>query len=57
MKQFAVVFGIVAFTFVAIVTFDGPAPASGTKQLSQVNIQALMQNVRDLTDTTPAVPY
>jgi hypothetical protein len=24
---------------------------------SQVNIQALMQNVHDLTDTTPAVPY
>jgi hypothetical protein len=33
------------------------APASDTKQLSQLNIQALMQNVHDLTDTTPAMPY
>jgi hypothetical protein len=33
------------------------APASDAKQLSQVNVQALMQNVHELTDTTPAVPY
>ena len=51
------VVGVVTFTFVAIVLFNGSAPASDTKQLSQVNIQALMQNTHDLTDTTPAVPY
>ncbi len=57
MKQFAVVFAAAAFTLIAIALFNGPAPASDTKQLSQVNIQALVQNVHDLTDTTPAVPY
>ena len=33
------------------------APASDKTQLSQINIQTLMQNPRDLTDSTPAVPY
>jgi hypothetical protein len=50
MKQFAVVLAVAAFTLIAIALFNGPAPASDTKQLSQVNIQALMQNVHDLTD-------
>ncbi|MBV8744493.1 MAG: hypothetical protein JO134_05570 [Xanthobacteraceae bacterium] len=57
MKGFAMVFAAAAFTLIAIALFDGPAPASDTKQLSQVNVQELMQNGHDLTDTTPAVPY
>jgi hypothetical protein len=41
----------------------GPASAPinpafrGRTQLGEINIQALMQNAHDLTDTTPAVPY
>jgi hypothetical protein len=46
-----------AFALGVIVLFNGSAPASDTKQLSQVNIQALMQTAQDLPDTTPAVPY
>jgi hypothetical protein len=57
MKRFLAFFAIVAFGLVAITLFNGSAPASYTKQLGQVDIQGLMQNVHDLTDTTPAVPY
>jgi hypothetical protein len=57
MKRFAIFFTVAGFTLIAIALFSGSAPASETKQLSQVNIQELMQNTHDLTDTTPAVPY
>ena len=57
MKGFAVFFAVAAFSLIVITFFNGSAPASDTKQLSQINIQALMQNAHDLTDTTPAVPY
>jgi hypothetical protein len=57
MKRFGVFVAVVAFALGAIVQFNGSAPASDTKQLSRVNIQALMQTAHDLPDTTPAVPY
>ncbi len=56
MKRFAVFLTFVVFTFGGIIWFAGSAPASDT-QLAQVNIQALMQNAHDFTDTTPPVPY
>ena len=34
MKRFAVVFAATAFTLIAIALFNGPAPASDTKQQS-----------------------
>jgi len=57
MKRSGLFFAVVTFALGAIVLFNGSAPASDTKQLSQVNIQALMQTAQDLRDTTPAVPY
>ncbi len=57
MKRFGVFVAVVAFALGAIVLFNGSAPASDTKQLSRVNIQALMQTAHDLPDTTSAVPY
>jgi hypothetical protein len=57
MKRFAVFLTVVAFSFATIIFFGGAAPAPNEPQLGQVNIQTLMQNAHDLTDTTPAVPY
>ncbi len=57
MKRFAVFLTLVVFTFGGIIWFAGSAPASDKTQLAQVNIQALMQNAHDFTDTTPPVPY
>jgi hypothetical protein len=57
MKRFAIFFTVAAFGFLAITWFAAKAPASDRTQLAQVNIQTLMQNVHDLTDTAPAVPY
>ena len=58
MKRFALFLTVVALGFLAIIWFGGgTAPAADKTQLGQVNIQALMQNAHDLTDTTPAVPY
>ncbi len=56
MKRIAFFFGVAAIGIFAITWFAGSAPASNAKPLGQVNIQALMQNAHDLTDTTPAVP-
>ncbi len=53
--RFAAVFAAAAFTLIAIALFTAPPP--DMKQLSEVNVQALIQHVHDLTDTTPAVPY
>jgi hypothetical protein len=57
MKQIALFLGIAAIAIFTITWFAGNAPASDRTQLGQINIQALMQNAHDLTDTTPAVPY
>jgi hypothetical protein len=57
MKQIALFLGVAAIGIFAITWFAGGAPASDRTQLAQVNIQALMQNAHDLTDTTPEVLF
>jgi hypothetical protein len=57
MKRFEIFFTVAAFGLLAITWFAAKVPASDRTQLSQVNIQALMENAHDLTDTTPAIPY
>jgi hypothetical protein len=57
MKRFAIFFTVAAFGFLAITWFARTAPASDRTQLSQVNINALMQNAHDLSETTPEVLF
>ncbi|MBV8512132.1 MAG: hypothetical protein JOZ94_22325 [Xanthobacteraceae bacterium] len=57
MKQFAIFVGVVAVSIFAIIWLAPSAPASEKTQRGQVNVQALMQNAHDLTETTPAALY
>jgi hypothetical protein len=53
MKRIAVFLGVVAMSIFAITWLAPSAPASEKKQFGQVN----MQNVHDLTETTPVGLY
>jgi hypothetical protein len=57
MKQLAIFLGVVAISIFAISWLARSAPAADKTQLGQVNVQALMQNAHDLTETTPAALY
>jgi hypothetical protein len=57
MKRFAVFLGVVAITIFAITWLAPSAPASEKAQRGQINVQALMQNAHDLTETTPTPLY
>ncbi len=57
MKRIAIFLGVVAVSIFAITWLAPSAPASEKTQRGQVNVQALMQNAHDLTETTPAALY
>jgi hypothetical protein len=57
MKRIAVFLGVVGLSIFAITWLAPSAPASEKTQRGQVNVQALMQNAHDLTETTPAALY
>ena len=57
MKRFAIFLGVVAISIFAITWLAPSAPASEKTHRGQVNVQALMQNAHDLTETTPAALY
>jgi len=57
MKRVAVFLGVVAISIFAITWLAPSAPASEKTQRGQVNVQGLMQNAHNLTETTPAALY